>query len=218
MRFILLLVSFIIFTPFCANARTEITGGFSCTVKEITSIIMEEGKASKFEGFANHMKKGDTFNLVYNFVHNRGMGPMLHFELETYPYEVYFSVLSFIHRDKGAESSVFKTAGENTIVGYEMGFDPEKAKGDNAKILYRAREFSFSSGSLNIIKPNLAQSSIKLARYYKSDWHGILKMSLIPASGGLSLSQTVVGIDCRHNRDKFEEILTILKKLGLVYG
>ena len=179
---------------------------------------MEEGKASKFQGFTNHMKKGDTFNLVYKFIHNKGIVPILHFDLETYPYEIYFNVVSSIHRNKGAESGIFKDAGENTIFGYEMGFDSEKANGDNAEILYRARKFTFSSDGLNITARDYAQSSFRLTRYYKSDWHGILKISLIPASGGKSLSQTVVGVDCRHNRDKFEEIMAILKKLELVYG
>ena len=55
-------------------------------------------------------------------------------------------------------------------------------------------------------------SQLRLERYYKSDWHGLLSSVNTKQSGVPDLSQWTVAMTCRHAIDRIDQVMQILRQ------
>jgi hypothetical protein len=73
-------------------------------------------------------------------------------------------------------------------------------------------------GSINYVSKNffnlsLSGDSLRLFRYFKNDWQGILH-TRFDKEGGRELTTTILALDCRHTKDILDEMFTELKGMG----
>ena len=72
---------------------------------------------------------------------------------------------------------------------------------------------NYSFVTKNLFNLSTLHQSLRLFRYFKNDWQGILHTKF-NNDGGRELTSTILALDCRHTKDILDEMFTELKGMG----
>ncbi len=168
----------------------QFTGSFTCKVKHSKVTSIEEGIVEEYDSYQDNVKVGESFKIKYL-------------------YENYDEVDAYFHIFN-TEQYIINFGGDTNKTAYSVktnkARDPYPRKAVKFEDAYYDWMF-FEEDKLEIYSVNF---NLLLYRYYKNDWSGLFYKT----SGYTDI--WVLGLDCRHKIDKFDEIASDLRKRGLM--
>ena len=185
-------------------------GSFTCKVKYQKIIVIDEAIVEEYNGIKDGVKVGDSFELKYRYhsINNgpdKGLGVFAFLGTEIGVLDLVPNIVNPI--DKFAERAAF--------FGYS--YSPRIYPTNSVMELdffYFKSEITFVSEHLFLTEDNLDLHTryykLEMKRYYKNDW-SVLYNSKYDENNFI----TVMGFDCRHNVNKFDEIFADLESKGL---
>ncbi|NOD46386.1 hypothetical protein GS624_03585 [Ruegeria sp. HKCCD5849] len=180
-----------VLTPTSLYAE-EPAGTMSCTATQNQVIASEEGKAKIYNGIKDEFKVGDTLKINYTFSEKRATLRISDASKDR-PDDLLsiFSVDNF-NIEKGEAEPV------------EYWYDEEFRSGGVRSKMFKS-EFIIFSGD-RITAESLGVRLI-LERYYKNDWHGIVRRDMFPRLG-----YQIYTMDCRTEVDAIDDVILYLDK------
>ena len=88
--------------------------------------------------------------------------------------------------------------------------DAKKFGNNNVQVIKSSNSFDAMEFQDSSVYAGSPVNQIRLERYYKSDWHGLLT-SVDKQSGIPDLSQWTVAMTCRHVTDRIDQVMQTLK-------
>ena len=176
------ILSIIAFVSIANSSLAEdFIGRMDCEVKsnKVTSII--EGKPKEYTGYKDGFVVGDPLAITYKSV--KAFGKTVAFLMRDERRDAQFAYHGFSSDFDSAETDVSSYGNKATFWStdsyFELGQDEIR--------------FSVALGG-----------EIYLARYYKSDWHGVPTFAR-------GIKHQTVTLDCRNTIDKIEEVVAEMK-------
>jgi hypothetical protein len=168
----------------------NLIGTMSCKVKAQTVIEIEEGKASKYSGFEDSWKVGDTLKVTYGI-----SSSVVNDDIPVFRFQTHFKGKPEIHL------SLSDSRLDNAeILKHTPGKVFEITTADGYKTI--------NWGTNRITLDGL--SEVRFERYYKDDWQGSYNIGLSTKTAQYLVH--IVAIDCRHETNKIEEVWEYLNK------
>lgn len=176
------ILSIIAFVSIANSSLAEdFIGRMDCEVKsnKVTSII--EGKPKEYTGYSDGFVVGDSLAITYKSV------------------KAFGKTVAFLMRDE-------KRDAQFAYNGFSSDYDSAETKVsyyDNNATFWSLDAY-FELGQDEIRFSSALTSEVYLARYYKSDWHGV-------ATFARGINHQTVTLDCRNTIDKIEEVVAEMK-------
>ena len=182
MKMKLKILSIIVFSSVANSSLAEdFIGRMDCEVKsnKVTSII--EGKPQEYSGFEDGFRVGDPLVIDYKSV------------------KAFGKTVAFLMRDEQRDAQL---AYHGFSSDYESAETDVSSYGTNAT--FWSMDSYFGLGQDEIRFSAALGAEVYLARYYKSDWHGV-------ATFARGIKHQTVTLDCRNTIDKIEEVVAEMK-------
>ena len=160
-----------------SSLAEDFIGRMDCEVKsnKVTSII--EGKPKEYTGYEDGFVVGDPLAITYKSV--KAFGKTVAFLMTDEQRDAQFAYHGFSSDYESTETNVSSYGNTATFWSLETYFELGQ---DEIR-------FSAATGA-----------EVYLARYYKSDWHGV-------ATFARGIMHQTVTLDCRNTIDKIEEVV-----------
>jgi hypothetical protein len=189
MKKILLAISVLLFFIGSAQSR-EIEGEMICKVKSNYIVEINEGKPEVYSGIEGSFAKGD--NLVFKFYTDNIPG---------------FAQVKLLYKNKVLGSSQISQTkhSDNEINLIDDGFS-YGSTGTGRYIRFSGNYITFN------LYPFSGGREIRITRYYKGDWNGVVSGRFFPNKGGLG--EKVATLDCRQSTDKVDDFIQHVRGLA----
>jgi len=187
---LLALSALLIFTSSSQSKEMDIEGEMICKVKSNYVVEINEGKTKTYSGVEGSFSKGD--DLIFKFFTD----------------EFGIAYIKLLYKDKvlGSNSIYLKNVYpgdklELTDNGFRYG-----ARGTRRYI----HNFSGDYIGFNL-HPLSGGRELRLTRYYKSDWNGVISGRIFPKDG---LGEKVTTLDCRQSSDRVDDFVKHVRGLA----
>jgi hypothetical protein len=172
-------------------SATEFEGRMDCKVKTMRVTQIKEGIGEEFSGFRDSLKAGDSVSLNYEFLEDKVIFQLRDSSRGNDYWDLYIKKYS---------DGVDYYATDNALgVGIQEGDSQHFFSQDNI----HSKGFHFTNMKTSF---NVVDGKIALKRYYKNDWQG-----LYFSHSGLQI--IVFTLDCRHTKDKLDQMIQNLRIL-----
>ena len=190
MKYIIFITSALMLLASYASA-TEFEGRMDCKVKTMRVTQIEEGIGREFSGFTDKLKVGDNVSLNYEFLSDKVV-----FQLkDSSRGEDYWD----LDIKKYSDGVKYYATDEPLGVGIQVGDAQHYFSQDNI----HSKGFHFANTETDF---TLIDGKISLKRYYKNDWQGLY-------FSHYRLQIKVFTLDCRHTKDKLDQMIQNLRIL-----
>ncbi|MXQ08035.1 hypothetical protein GQ651_09285 [Alphaproteobacteria bacterium GH1-50] len=183
----LILSASLLLSPTLAVAE-DIEGSMRCEVKSNEIIAVEDGRPVRYTGITDKFEVGDT--LIFSYILEEN-------ELAS---DRFFPMLELELRDEARNDDEVTWNGPVTK---NIFSDRGIALDENARGASISGYMIFDENRIDLESPIWGE--LKLNRYYKSDWQGIGVRTVF---FGAVYQAQVFTLDCRHTRDRIDDILS----------
>jgi len=189
MRKILLFISALFVLTGYSQGK-EIKGEMICKVKSNYVVEINEGKPKFYSGVEDSFSKGD--DLIFKFFTD----------------EFGIAYIKLLYKDK--------VMGSNSISSKEKYFGDKVELTDNGfrygAIGTRRYINHFSGDYIDFnLYPLSGGRELRLTRYYKGDWNGVISGRIFSKNG---LGEKVATLDCRQSSDKVDDFVQYVRGLA----
>jgi hypothetical protein len=187
-----------VFGSFGAFADSiSIKGEMQCKVKDQIILKTEDGISTRYQGFAEDIKIGDTLILSYRFTNQPSVATASG-----------LSIMNFnLNKETVSNSIIYGTFYEDEFLKIEdnvLGFRQRHL--DDMRIDPSER-ITFSADMMHIQDVG-GVNKLKLRRYYKNDWEGFFTINTMD-----KFSNHAATLNCRQETDVIEEIINKINEL-----
>ncbi len=182
---IILSAILLLILPIQVWSEDELKGSFTCKVKSQKIMAIEEGIPKEYSGIKDGVKIGDTLILGYSYIKFSKT-----FKLDPKPFLSSF-ISAFLVNARELQGKTIYFSDKNISLNDEFR---------------HGRIMSLNDDKIQIQDSRLV---LTLIRYYKNDWSAMFVDTTWPEK------QTwIMGLNCRHTTDKFDEIFAHLESKG----
>lgn len=180
-----ILIAFLITLAASAPSLAFITKGeMSCTIQDQQIFTINDGQTARYKNYKNDLKQGDIFDLTYQFDSKTG-----EFKIEKKSTSGPLSPFNGAHSANLIDNDSILAVNDNHNFLQAIHYGPYKitpVPNQSLVIRQNSVSMSYTDGS----------ETLKLTRYYKSDWHGI--QTRISALRDKPIQTDISSFDCRH--------------------
>lgn len=180
----------------CYASAEQFTGRMDCKVKTMRVTQIEEGIGKEATGFKDGLEVGDNVSLTYQFLSDKVV-----FQLRDSLRGKDYWDINIAKYSDGVEYYATKHYGTDDPLGVSIRYGSKGHYFSEDNI--HSAGFHFTNVDTHF---SVVDGKISLKRYYKNDWQGLY-------FSYYSFQITVFTLDCRHTKDKLDQMIQNLRIL-----